>query len=666
MSKFSFSQVLSVRTAVLVAGSCALMAHGESAGPRIQPDFVHELARPVLPAAASNSSFRVAFGEMEAADRRCDDAWRRLRTKDELLAYGRTMREKFIASLGGFPKERCPLNARTVATVQRDGYKVEKVLFETWPGVHVTANLFLPSDPKYRPPYPAVLLPCGHTGNGKGADMYQRGCVLAAKAGMACLIYDPYCQGERSQRTDVNRIESCSGHNRFGSLASLLGFSAARYRIWDGMRALDYLESRPEVDRTRLGCMGQSGGGTMTSLFTAIEPRLTATCPACYISTYRASAANIGPGDAEQNHFAQFPMGINNASLILMAAPRPVRLHVTHSDFFPFRGARETYGLIRETAEKFGWGERYSMTDVDGPHHWNESLRTSSVEWLRYWLCDDKAAFKHDLGGYRALDKAWTAKTSDIGLANGGELVAPKGWVRNLPGERRIFDVLRDELDVAEAARKGRPTVDEIRALAGIRETPLVRTELERKALGDVTAVRAAYRRTNGLELPAVAFVPKAAKGAPVLVVGNGPRQKRAERVRQALAAGRPVVAVDLTATGEIGACKHAFYDCPAPEEEVAIYLYTLGRSLVGEQAGEILALARELKAQFGAPAEVVAFERTGVAAVHARAVGPDLVSHVDLVNPPPSWTDGVRKELYVPFATVVNGALRRYDWTTL
>ena len=423
------------------------------------------LAKRTLPDAAKMSSSDAIFAEFEAADKACDEAWRECKTKDEFFARSKRVREDFIKAVGGFPEERCPLNAKTVATVKRDGYIVEKVYFESWPNVHVTANLFIPDDPKYKAPYPAVLVTCGHSNNGKGSDAYQRGCVLAAKAGLACLIYDPYDQGERGQgkhRANVN------AHNRAGALAALLGGSMARYRMWDGMRAIDYLESRPEVDASRIGVMGNSGGGTMTSLLMAVDPRLKAACPSCFISTLTANAKNIAPGDAEQNTFAQLAIGANHASFALMQPERPVRFQFCHGDFFPFYGSLSTFKLVKEVASKFGLGERYEMTDVDGPHGWKESTRTSSVEWMRRWLYGDKDAFKHDLDGYRKLDKTFNPKKSDMGVCNGGEIVCPKGKVLNLPGERTIYDLIRDEYAATESARKERVSPETVACLAGI------------------------------------------------------------------------------------------------------------------------------------------------------------------------------------------------------
>ena len=633
-------------------------------------DAVHsELLLRTLPKKAKKSSYDAVFKEVCDADRACDEAWLRCKTKEEFFARGRKVREDFIEALGGFPKRKCPLNPKIAGMVRRDGYTVEKVVFESWPGVHVPANLYLPDDTRFKPPYPAVLLPCGHSKNGKGAALYQRGCVLAAKSGMACLIFDPYDQGERMQ----GRRRNVHAHNYAGALAALLGAGMARYRIWDAMRALDYLETRPEIDAARMGVMGNSGGGTMTSLMMAVDMRIKAACPSCYISTYPASAHNVGPGDAEQNTFGQFSIGVNNASFAFMQSPMPIRFMFCHGDFFPFKGSLETYSLVSEIAKRFGFDDRCGMTDVDGKHGWKESTITSSVEWMRRWLYGDVNAFKHDLEGYRRLDSAFDAAKSDMGLSERECLCCPDGKVLNIPGERTIYDLIRDEYADALKARKGRVDACDVRRIAGIREPGedrVVRREISCKTLsGNLKVMRNSYTWPNGVVLPVVLFVPSnPVNGAsPLLVTGDEQKMgRKAKAICAALREGRAAATVDLMGRGEVDGFRRRFYGANENEEGMAVLLYTLGRSIVGMQAGELLEVADDLRRMYGAPVELSAFGRVCIASAHAHYVRPDLIASLTIANAPSSWDKAVRNSGRVPFCNVVNGALRLYDWTDL
>src|SRR5204863_2104374 len=155
------------------------------------------------------------------------------------------LREFLVAQLGGFP-ERTPLNPQIVARRSFSDFHVEKVIFESRPQHYVTALFFLPTSAG---PYPGVIVPCGHTSNGKTG--YQRIAAFLAQSGIAALVYDPIGQGERYQLLDetgkpVRR--STDEHTAVGIGSILVGRNTASYRIWDGMRAIDFLQSRPEID----------------------------------------------------------------------------------------------------------------------------------------------------------------------------------------------------------------------------------------------------------------------------------------------------------------------------------------------------------------------------------------------------------------------------------
>src|SRR5947208_9393896 len=138
-------------------------------------------------------------------------------------------------------------------------------------------------------PRPGVLSPCGHSAEGKAAAAYQILHINLAKRGYVVLTYDPVGQGERSQFWDAERGKSrfnltCGEHAVLGNPLYLLGTSLARYRIWDGLRALDYLASRPDVDPERLGCVGNSGGGNLTAYLAALDRRIRTAVIGCYIT----------------------------------------------------------------------------------------------------------------------------------------------------------------------------------------------------------------------------------------------------------------------------------------------------------------------------------------------------------------------------------------------
>ena len=229
--------------------------------------------------------------------------YEQLRTAEQIATYQESRHRFFVENLGGFP-ERTPLNPTVVGEIKRDGYRIEKILFESQPQHYVTAAMYLPQAVGQ---HPCVLVPCGHAQNGKAGVLYQRVCTLLARNGLAAFCYDPIGQGERSQLLDSAgkaKYGCTQEHTILGMGSILLGINTARYRIFDGMRALDYVVSRPDVDPTRIGCTGNSGGGTLTSYLMALDPRIACAAPSCYLTSFERLLMTHGPGDALELHLS--------------------------------------------------------------------------------------------------------------------------------------------------------------------------------------------------------------------------------------------------------------------------------------------------------------------------------------------------------------------------
>jgi pimeloyl-ACP methyl ester carboxylesterase len=316
-----------------------------------------------------------------------------LATKTDLEALQTSLREAFLRLLDGLPgKEGIP-PVRTTGTIEADDYVIEKLAYESFPGYFVPALLYRPKVLTAR--VPGVLSPCGHSTNGKAAGAYQILHINLAKRGYVVLTYDPVGQGERSQfwRAGLKRSRfnlSCGEHAVLGNPLYLLGTSLARYRIWDGMRGLDFLASRPDVDPSRLGCVGNSGGGTLTAYIAALDPRVTAAAICCYITTLPRRMANRYPedpsADPEQDIFGFVGEGIDHAGLLALRAPRPTLVGSARQDFFPIEGARESFGEARRLYEVAGVPDRIAMAEAPGRHGLSAPLRTAVYAWFDRWL----------------------------------------------------------------------------------------------------------------------------------------------------------------------------------------------------------------------------------------------------------------------------------------
>lgn len=594
----------------------------------------------------------------------CDAARAALSTREQAAAYQARIGRAFLEALGGFP-ERTPLNPVVAGVIPRDGYRIEKVLFESEPQHVVTALFFVPES-KGR--VPGVLVPCGHSQTGKEMDVYQRVCLQLVKSGMAALIYDPIDQGERMQLLDEKGKPVVSGtaaHSRVGVGSVLLGRNTATFRIWDGMRALDYLASRPEVDPVRLGCTGNSGGGTLTSYLMALDPRIKVAAPSCYITDLLHVVEKIGPQDAEQNIFGQLAFGMDHAEYLTLRAPSPTLVCCATKDFFDIEGARATVAKARAVYALFGASDALSACEAEEKHGFSAPLREGAVGWMKRWLLNDRTPVPDALGeAVLRGEEAWCT---------------PKGQVMLLPGARSVYDLNR-ALDARLAPVRERrwreapqEALAEVRRVTGVRrlaELPPCVFEKRASVVREGYRVDACVLRPElGIALPACVFVPAAAtNGVTLWADGSGKaaaENEAAERARR----GETVVAVDLRGLGETqGGVPGDRDDKLGLEWKDAFAAYLLGTSYLARRAEDVLVCARAAAAYApeGSPHGGVRLVAAGVAvpaALHAAALEPELFREVTLRRGLRAWTD----VLAAPMATnqlvnVVHGALRAYD----
>ena len=292
-----------------------------------------------------------------------------IKTRTAAEKYVQEAKSKIKKCFGKFPA-KTPLNAKVTGILEKDGYSVEKIIFESRPDFYVSANLYLPAERKGK--VPGVLGACGHANEGKAAEPYQSFCIGLALKGFAVLIYDPIEQGERQQylREKHPLIPEglCAKHNMSGNHMQLAGEFFGSWRVWDGIRALDYLLSRPEVDTSRVGMTGNSGGGTLTSFISALDERITMTAPSCYVTTYLHNIENELPQDAEQNPPGFFKHGLDMGDFFIAHAPRPTLLLGQRSDFFDPRGTVETYNQVKRIYKLLGHDGEVEFFIGPDPH----------------------------------------------------------------------------------------------------------------------------------------------------------------------------------------------------------------------------------------------------------------------------------------------------------
>jgi cephalosporin-C deacetylase-like acetyl esterase len=572
------------------------------------------------------------------------------------------LKAKFLQALGGLPK-KTPLNAKTVGRQKRDGYRIEKVIYESRPQHHVTATLYLPDG---KPPFPGVLMPIGHSANGKAAASVQRGAILLARNGLAVLAYDPIGQGERRQLLDSRGKPAVSSstaeHTLTGIGALLVGQNTATYRIWDGIRSLDYLAGRPEIDPKRLGCTGCSGGGTLTSYLMALDDRIAVAAPSCYITSLERLFATIGPQDAEQNITGQVAFGMEHADYLTLRAPRPTLICAATRDFFDIQGTWTTFREVKRIYGLMGHGERVDLFESDTGHGFPRSQREATLRWMRRWLLHkDDAPVEEDVP---------IAKDADLQCTRTGQVLEDlKGKsVFHLNAERAR--ALADRRARTQADRPAGEMLKDVARLIGV---ALPVPAAKRAEVGEV--VREGYRIKKlafttepGITVPGLLFTRGKKDSGPLVlylrsegkVAGAAPGGELEKLVKS----GRRALALDLrgmgeTAPGKVAVGGRSYFGADFKEAFLALHQ---NRPLLGQRARDVLAVVAALAAESPEGFELIAEGRTGPIGLHAAALD-GRIKRVTLERSLVSWASVIQSPInYNQLTNVVPGALAVYD----
>ncbi len=300
-----------------------------------------------------------------------------LQTREDAEKYCLEVREK-IAGIFNLPERPALPPVKKTGEFEFPECRVEKLIYESRPGLPVTSFLYLPK--KLSAPAPAVLFVCGHVQQGKSHPYYIACGRTLAQQGFAVLALDPIGQGERYQFTGDIDADGLAGvctreHLMLGKQLSLCGEFFGTWRAHDALSGLDYLLSRPEVDPSRVGITGNSGGGTMTTFIQALDPRFTMAAPSCYVTSWKRNIENEIIADPEQLPPGIHAAGCEMGDFLLAYAPRPVMLLGQKKDFFDIRGLKETFEQCRRVYALLGAEENIQCFIGPDQHGYTEPNR---------------------------------------------------------------------------------------------------------------------------------------------------------------------------------------------------------------------------------------------------------------------------------------------------
>lgn len=323
-------------------------------------------------AAADTPSEFLSFVRQQAAAMRAGD--KAPATRAEWEQRRAELRQRIEAAWGGFPKTPCPLDAKILGTLKRDGYRVEKVIFQTRPGIWMTANAYVPDRPGK---LPAVLNVHGHWAKAKQEPTPQMRFIGLVRQGYFVLAVDAFGAGERG-------LGKALGEYHGEMVAATLwpvGVPLSGLQVYENMRAVDYMLTRPEVDGKRLGVTGCSGGGNQTMYAGAWDERFAAAVPVCSVGNYQAylgvacCMCEVVPGAL------QF---MEEWSLLALTAPRALMVvNATHDGIqFSIPEARKSLELVRPVFELYGRTDCLRHTTIEASHGYNQAMREAMYGWM--------------------------------------------------------------------------------------------------------------------------------------------------------------------------------------------------------------------------------------------------------------------------------------------
>jgi dienelactone hydrolase len=455
----------------------------------------------------------------------------------------RAVRQQLLVTLGLWPMfPKTPLNPQVFGKIERDGYTVEKVVLETLPGFTLSGNLYRPKGDGGR--RPALLCPHGHAALGRVDPDCQHRCIRWAKLGCVVFTYDMVGFNDSKP----------FGHKFLDDRLRRWGLSLATLQTWNSIRALDWLTARADVDPARIGCTGESGGGTQTFLLTAIDDRIRVAAPVVMVS-------DSFQGGCACENAAGLRLGTDNVEFAALAAPRPLKLVGATGDWTALTMSR-AFPTLRDVYALNGLADRVSADVFDFPHNYNQTSRNAVYAFMGKWLLgiNDAARTREGEQKPEPIDDLLTSKGSSPVALNvktaeeiESDLVAGLG--------RQIASLAPSANTASwQAARNFLLTSLRIRVgFTNPVPSELLETELRRTTRDGLTIVHSRVgRKASGEQVPVVVLVPAQPNGrATVIATAHGkrglftPEGQARPLAKELLAHGQTVVGFDPLFVGE-------------------------------------------------------------------------------------------------------------------
>jgi dienelactone hydrolase len=588
---------------------------------------------------------------------------RALTTKANTLAYIQTVKQKFKTVLGTLP-QKADLAIQQTGTIQKSGYRIEKIVYQSFKNHHVTANLYIP-DGKGK--FPAVLLFCGHEDLAKATESYQQTAMLFAKNGFVVFVIDPISQSERVQLTDESGKALTRGatteHTLLNLSSNLLGTSVAAYELFDNTRGLDYLVTRPEVDPQKIGCIGNSGGAMQAIYFAAFDDRVKIIAPCSYLASREKTLATTGAADG----CAQIPnegkAQLEMSDYLIAVAPKPMLVLAGRYDFIDYNGTLESFDDLKKVYKSLTASDRLSLFTYDDGHGISKPKREAAVQWFRKWFYQDNRPVKEE-GRTDLRDKDLFASAKEkVNLSYPNEI--------NIV--QKNLQLFNEKAADRQAFAKLNPLQrkQKIENLLGIIPN---HQQLEIEKMGkvkyghfDVAFNHLILRQKNEVPLPVKISYPNSKAQKIVLWLADD--QKKMDSIYSAyLAPGREDVLIfaDLRGTGET-TDKPELNDPKyfSKDYRNAVLALHIGKPLVGQRTSDILNLMKFIKEEVNLkdlPIEINSIGLVGLSVLHAGFLDPNI-DKINLYQCISTYQEVLNQPLAKNrYGAVINNVLSYYD----
>jgi dienelactone hydrolase len=612
--------------------------------------------------------FSIRLREIEA---RADQRRNALASKGDAEAYVQEVRRKIRQCFGALPR-RTPLHPRLSGTLDRGDYKIDKVIFESRPNFPVTANVYRPARVAAHSA-PGIVSPCGHTASGKADSESQSFAQSLARQGYVVIVYDPIGQGERMQYVDAQLKPRHGGgtseHLYAGAQQFLVGEFFGTWRVWDGMRALDYLLTRPEVDPKRLGVSGHSGGGTVTAWLTALDDRWAMSAPSCFVTTFRRNFDNELPADTEQCPPHALAFDLDHSDFIAAFAPKPAILLDEERDFFDVRGAEEAFVRLKRLYALLGAPDNIQLSIGPGYHSYGRENREAMYRFFGR-VANIAAPAAEPAITIEKDETLWCTPRGQVAESNPRTVFSFTSEIsKSLTAQRKPLASAQLKAAVAESLKlPDLPSAaPDYRVLRPSNSRKYPKKYASTYAVETEPGIFSLVYRLSDTALES--RIPRGPSRA-VLYISHrsADDELRSEPLIREIIGQEPdaaVFACDVRGIGESqpNTCgAKDFADPYGSDYFYAIHSIMLNRPYLGQKTFDLLRLMQLLKATGHAQVHVVAKGWGAIPATYPSLLS-DEVAQITLKNAPESYSIIAESEDYNwPLSTFVPGVLKTWD----